>query len=67
MSGLYDQPDATSVADQFDRVLDALTDKFPRVAEHLDNARADVHPVHRVPQRTVAANLEQQPQRTAQP
>jgi putative transposase len=27
---------------QFDRVLDAVTDKLPQVAEHLDTARADV-------------------------
>jgi hypothetical protein len=29
-------------AGQFDRVLDALADKLPRVAEHLEAARADV-------------------------
>ena len=28
--------------EQFDRILDALTDKLPAVAEHLDGARADV-------------------------
>ena len=27
---------------QFDRVLDALTEKLPAVAEHLDTARADI-------------------------
>ena len=27
---------------QFDRILDALGEKLPRVAEHLDTARADV-------------------------
>jgi transposase-like protein len=27
---------------QCDRVLDALADKLPRVAEHLETARADV-------------------------
>jgi len=27
---------------QFDRVLDALGEKLPRVAEHLEGARADV-------------------------
>ncbi|HET9648991.1 MAG TPA: transposase, partial [Microlunatus sp.] len=27
---------------QYDRVLDALTDKLPTVAAHLDAARADV-------------------------
>jgi putative transposase len=39
---VYDQPDAASVHAQFDRVLDALADKLPRVAEHLEAARADV-------------------------
>src|SRR5918993_956315 len=34
--------DATAVHAQFDRVLDALTDKLPAVAAHLDGARADV-------------------------
>lgn len=27
---------------QFDRVLDAVADKLPKVSEHLDTARADV-------------------------
>jgi putative transposase len=39
---VYDQPDAASVHAQFDRVLDALADKLPKVAEHLEAARADV-------------------------
>src|SRR4029453_15132646 len=38
----YDQPDAASVHAQFDRVLDAVAEKLPKVAEHLDAARADV-------------------------
>jgi putative transposase len=42
LHSVYDQPDATSVHAQFDRVLDALDDKLPRVAEHLEQARADV-------------------------
>jgi hypothetical protein len=28
--------------DQFDRVVDALTEKLPTVADHLDQARADI-------------------------
>ena len=39
---VYDQPDAASVHAQFDRIVDALTDKLPRVAEHLERARADI-------------------------
>jgi putative transposase len=42
LHSVYDQPDAKSVAAQYDRVLDALREKLPRVAEHLDVARADV-------------------------
>ena len=38
----YDQPDAAAVHAQFDRVLDAVAEKLPKVAEHLDAARADV-------------------------
>src|SRR5215213_6206170 len=42
LHSVYDQPDAASVHAQFDRVLDALVDKLPKVAEHLEAARADV-------------------------
>ena len=42
LHSVYDQPDATSVAAQYDRVLDALTEKLPKVADHLDTARADL-------------------------
>ena len=42
LHSVYDQPDAASVHAQFDRVLDALADKLPQVAAHLDAARADI-------------------------
>jgi putative transposase len=42
LHSVYDQPDSVSVHAQFDRVLDAVAEKLPRVAEHLDTARADV-------------------------
>jgi transposase-like protein len=42
LHSVYDQPDAASVHAQFERVLDAVADKLPTVAEHLDTARADV-------------------------
>jgi len=42
LHSVYDQPDATSVHAQYNRVLDALVGKMPAVAEHLDAARADV-------------------------
>jgi putative transposase len=42
LHSVYDQPDTAAVHAQYDRVLDALTDKLPRVAIHLDTARADL-------------------------
>jgi putative transposase len=42
LHSVYDQPDAASVHAQFDRVLDAVADKLSGVAEHLEDARADV-------------------------
>ncbi len=42
LHSVYDQPDADSVHAQFGRVLDALGDKLPKVADHLEGARADV-------------------------
>jgi putative transposase len=42
LHSVYDQPDAESVAAQYDRIIDALSDKLPKVADHLENARADL-------------------------
>jgi putative transposase len=42
LHSVYEQPDAASVHAQFDHVLAALTDKLPKVAAHLEAARADV-------------------------
>jgi putative transposase len=42
LHSVYDQPDAASVHAQFGRVLDALADKLPQVAVHLDAARAGI-------------------------
>jgi putative transposase len=42
LHSVYDQPDADAVQAQFDRILDALADKLPAVAAHLDAARADI-------------------------
>ena len=42
LHSIYDQPDDKSVHAQFDRVIDTLAEKLPRVAEHLETARADV-------------------------
>jgi transposase-like protein len=42
LHSVYDQPDATSVHAQFDRLLDAISDTLPTVAAHLDGARTDI-------------------------
>jgi putative transposase len=42
LHSVYDQPDAEAVHAQFDRIVDALTDKLPTVAAHLDTARNDI-------------------------
>jgi putative transposase len=42
LHSIYDQPDAESVHAQFDRVVDALAEKLPAVADHLETARADI-------------------------
>jgi putative transposase len=42
LHSVYDQPDADAVHAQFDRVVDALGEKLPAVAQHLDQARSDI-------------------------
>ena len=42
LHSVYDQPDAVSVHAQFDRIAGALSEKLPRVAEHLEAARPDI-------------------------
>ena len=42
LHSIYDQPDVDAVHAQFERVVDALSEKLPSVAEHLDAARADI-------------------------
>ena len=39
---VYDQPDATAVDAQFDRLIDYVTGKLPAVADHLGQAREDI-------------------------
>jgi transposase-like protein len=39
---IFEQADADAVHAQFDRVVAALADRYPDVAEHLDAARADL-------------------------
>ncbi|MBF6183601.1 Transposase and inactivated derivatives [Nocardia otitidiscaviarum] len=42
LHSVFDQADPESVAAQYDRMLDALAEKLPTVADHLDAARADL-------------------------
>ena len=42
LHSVYDQPDADAVHAQFDRILEALREKLPTVADHLDGARGDI-------------------------
>jgi putative transposase len=42
LHSIYDQPDADAVHAQFDRVVDAMTQKLPKVAAHLETARAEI-------------------------
>ena len=42
LHSVYDQPDATAVNAQFDRLIDYVTEKLPAVAEHLADAREDL-------------------------
>jgi putative transposase len=42
LHSVYDQPDATAVHAQFDKLLDTVADTLPQVHEHLDAARADI-------------------------
>ncbi|WP_329476634.1 IS256 family transposase [Kribbella sp. NBC_01484] len=41
LHSVYDQPDATAVHAQFDRLLDYVAEKLPAVADHLAAARED--------------------------
>ena len=42
LHSVYDQPGAASVHARYDRLIDAIDSKLPKVAGHLDAARADV-------------------------
>jgi putative transposase len=42
LHSVYDQPDADSVHAQYDRLIEAIAEKLPDVAGHLETARDDV-------------------------
>ena len=67
LHSVYDQPDAASVHAQYDRLVDAIAEKLPKVAEHLDAARRRRPGVHQLPQRALAPDLVQQPAGAAEP
>ena len=67
LHSVYDQPDADAVHAQFDRIVDALTDKLPTVAAHLEDARADILAFTALPEGPVAPDLVEQPERTVEP
>ena len=64
LHSVYDQPDAASVHAQYDRLVDAVAGKLPKVAEHLDAARRRRPGVHQLPQGALAADLVQQSRRS---
>ncbi len=67
LHSIYDQPDAEAVHAQFDRVVDALTEKLTAVADYLDEARADILAFTAFPKEIWRQIWSQQPLRTAQP
>jgi putative transposase len=42
LHSVYGQPDAASVHAQYDRLVEAVAGKLPKVAGHVDAARADI-------------------------
>lgn len=42
MQSVFDQPDAAAVHAQYDRVVTALAERMPEVADYVDEARADL-------------------------
>jgi hypothetical protein len=65
LHSVYDQPDAASVHAPFDRIVHALADELPSVADHLEQARADILTFTAYPKGAVAADLVQQPTGTS--
>lgn len=54
LQSIYDQRDAAAVHAQFERVVDALSEKVPTGAEHLEQARKDVLGSTRSPRKSGA-------------
>ncbi len=67
LHSVYDQPDAASVHAQYDRLADAVQDKLPDVAAHLEAPRPDVLAFTAVPQELWRQIWSNNPQGAAQP
>jgi putative transposase len=67
LHSIYDQPDAPAVHAQFDHVVDALVEKLPQVAEHLETARADILAFTAFPKEVWRQIWSNNPKRAAQP
>jgi hypothetical protein len=65
LHSVCDQPYAASVHAPFDRIVDALADKLPYAADHLEQARADILAFTAYSKGAVAADLVQQPTGTS--
>jgi hypothetical protein len=62
LHSVFDQADPESVAAQYDRRLDTLAQKLPKIADYLDTPRGPAG-IHRLPQTNLAPNLVEQPHR----
>ena len=66
LHSVFDQPDAESVDAQYDRVIEALADKLPKVADHLEAACADLLAFTAFPKAIWAPDLVEQSPGAAQ-
>jgi putative transposase len=58
---IFDQPDATEVEAQFQRVTEALPGQLPEAAEHLEQARCELLALPHFRKGALAPDLEFQP------
>lgn len=66
LHSVYDQPDATAVHAQFDRMVDPLGRPTPAGGAHLDEARADTLACTSYP-KSCGGRCGRQPERAAEP
>ena len=63
---VFVHPDPTEMSAAWDRTADMFARQFPKVKELMDTAKPDVLAFSRVPRRSLAQDLVEQPARTAQ-